>query len=67
MDRFGGMVLGSFRGMVFVTVVVILAGLTPMPKESWWAQSKVIPPFQVLAIWLRDNFSFGLAKNISYR
>ena len=67
MDRFGGIVLGSFRGIVFVTVVVILAGITPMPKESWWAQSKVIPPFQVLAIWLRDNFSLGLAKNISYR
>lgn len=67
MDRFWGMVLGIFRGMVVVTVIVILAGLTPLPKDSWWKDSALIPPFQMSAVWLRDHFSPGLAEYISYR
>ena len=67
MDRFGGMVFGVVRGMIVVTVVVILAGLTPLPKDSWWTESTVIPPFQLLAVWLRDHLSSGMAEYISYR
>lgn len=67
MDRFGGMVFGVFRGMIFVTIVVLLAGLTPLPKDSWWAESKLIPPFQLLAVWLRDHIPSGMAEFISYR
>jgi membrane protein required for colicin V production len=67
MARFGGMLFGVVRGMVVVTVVVILAGLTPLPKDSWWTESTVIPPFQLLAVWLRDHLSLGLAETISYR
>jgi len=67
MARFGGMLLGVVRGMIVVTVVVILAGLTPLPKDSWWTESTVIPPFQLLAVWLRDHVSLGLAETISYR
>jgi membrane protein required for colicin V production len=66
MDRFGGIIFGAVRGMIVVAVVVILAGLTPLPKDSWWTQSTVIPPFQVLAVWLRDHISSGLTKYISY-
>jgi len=67
MDRFGGMVFGGVRGMIVVTVVVILAGLTPLPKDSWWTESTLIPPFQLLAVWLRDHLSSGMAEYISYR
>ncbi len=67
MGRFGGMVFGAVRGMVVVSVVVILAGFTPLPKDSWWTESTVIPPFQLLAVWLRDHISSGLMEHISYR
>lgn len=67
MERFGGMVIGVVRGMIIVTVVVMLAGLTPLPKDSWWTESTVIPPFQLLAVWLRDHIPSGLAEYISYR
>lgn len=67
MDRFGGMVFGVVRGMIVVTVVVILAGLTPLPKDSWWTESTLLPPFQLLAVWLRDHLSSGMAEYISYR
>lgn len=67
MDRFGGMILGVIRGMVVITVVVILAGLTPVTKDSWWTQSTMIPPFQSLAVWLRDHISSGMTEYIIYR
>jgi membrane protein required for colicin V production len=67
MDRFGGMILGAIRGMVVITVVILLAGLTPLTKDSWWTESIMIPPFQLLAVWLRDHISSGVAEYISYR
>jgi membrane protein required for colicin V production len=67
MGRLGGMVLGGVRGAILVTVVVILAGLTPLPKDSWWTESTVLPPFQILAVWLRDHISSDMAKYINYR
>ncbi|MGZ8158439.1 MAG: CvpA family protein [Methylobacter sp.] len=67
MDRFGGMVFGVVRGMIVVTVVVILGGLTSLPKDSWWTESTLIPPFQSLAVWMRDHIPSGMAEYISYR
>ena len=67
LNRLGGMLFGVIRGMIFITVVVILAGFTPLPRESWWSASTVLPPFQVLAVWLRDHLSTGIATYISYR
>ena len=67
MDRFGGMVFGVICGLIMVTVIIILAGLTPLPKDSWWTESTLIPPFQLLAVWLRDHMSLGIAEYIKYR
>lgn len=65
-DRFIGMIFGIARGLVVVAIVVMLAGLTPLPEDSWWKQSELIPPFQALAIWLRDHIPSGLAGYINY-
>ena len=53
-DRFIGMFFGIARGVVLVAVLVLLAGLTPLPQDPWWQDSVLIPYFQELAIWLRD-------------
>lgn len=66
-DRFAGMIFGIVRGMVVVSILVMLAGLTPLPEDSWWKESKLIPPFQSLALWLRDHIPSGLAGYIKYR
>lgn len=67
MRRFGGMVIGAIRGLLVVTLVVLLAGFTPLPKDAWWAESMLIPPFQLCAIWLRDHISSGMTEYIGYR
>lgn len=65
-DRFAGILFGIARGMVVVSIFVMLAGLTPLPEESWWKESVLIPPFQSLAVWLREQVPSGLAGNINY-
>ncbi len=65
-DRFAGMIFGVVRGMIVVAMVVMLAGLTPLPEDSWWKESVLIPPFQSLAVWLRDHIPSGLAGYVSY-
>jgi len=65
-DRFAGMLFGIVRGMVVVAVCVMLAGLTPLPEDSWWKESVLIPPFQSLAVWLRDLMPSGMAGYVNY-
>ncbi len=66
-DRFAGMIFGIARGMLVVSMLVMLAGLTPLPEDPWWKESKLIPPFQSLAVWVRDNMPSDLAGYFQYR
>jgi len=66
-DRFAGMIFGIVRGMVVVSLVVMMAGLTPLPEDTWWKESSLIPPFQSLAVWLRDHIPSGVAGYVNYR
>ena len=66
-DRFAGMIFGVARGMVVVSLVIMMAGLTPLPEDPWWKESSLIPPFQSLAVWLRDHIPSGVAGYVNYR
>ncbi len=66
-DRLAGLVFGIARGMVVVAMLVLLAGLTSLPNDSWWRESMLIAPFQSLALWLRDQAPAGVAGFVAYR
>ena len=66
-DYLGGMVFGVLHGIVAVVVLVMLVGLTSLPDDPWWKESKLLPPFQICAIWLRDHIPSGLAEYVHYR
>ncbi len=53
-DRFIGMIFGIARGVLVMAILVLLAGLTPLPQDPWWHDSVLIPYFQELALWLKD-------------
>ncbi len=65
-DKALGVVFGAARGVLIVTMVVLLASLTPMPEASWWQDSATVGFFQQLAEWVKgiipadavDKFSF---------
>lgn len=66
-DRLLGLLFGVARGTLLVSVLVLLAGVTPLPKDPWWTESVLIPPFQKLALWLREQLPAGLAGYVTYR
>ncbi|BBL71025.1 CvpA family protein [Methylogaea oryzae] len=66
-DRLAGLVFGVARGAVIVSVLVLLAGVTPLPEDPWWKESQLIPPFQKLALWLRGQLPAGVAGYVTYR
>ncbi|HHO69190.1 MAG TPA: CvpA family protein [Gammaproteobacteria bacterium] len=65
-DRALGIVFGVARGIVIVAILVLLAGLTPLPQESWWHESLLLVQFQDMALWLRSFLPADIADNIRY-
>jgi membrane protein required for colicin V production len=65
-DRFAGLLFGIARGCVVMAVLVLAAGLTPLPNDPWWAESALIGPFQDLSVWLREQIPEGISSYISY-
>jgi membrane protein required for colicin V production len=55
MDRLAGLAFGLARGVLIVAAVILVGGMTPLPEDPWWKESRLIPPFQSLAQWLRDR------------
>ncbi|HUX83546.1 MAG TPA: CvpA family protein [Halothiobacillus sp.] len=51
-DRSVGMVFGLARGVFIVSVLVLLAELTAMPREAWWQSSIFVPQFMIVANWI---------------
>ena len=65
-DRLAGLLFGVARGVLIVAVLVLLAGVTPLPADPWWKQSKLIPPFQSLALWLQAQVPSGLVAQVKF-
>jgi len=65
-DRFIGMIFGAARGILLVAVLILLAGLTTFPQEAWWQESRMVPYFEELALWLRDLLPEDLAGYFRY-
>ena len=65
-DKLLGVIFGVARGGIIVAILVLLAGLTPLPQDPWWQESQFIGYFQELAMWLRSYLPNDIAENISY-
>ena len=65
-DRFLGVVFGFLRGAVLVSVLVLLAGLTTLPKEDWWDDSFLLFRFQAIAMWVRELLPGDVAASFNF-
>ena len=50
-DRLLGGVFGGVRGLALVLAIILFAGLTPIPQDPWWQQSRAIQSLMPLAEW----------------
>lgn len=65
-DRSIGMLFGIFRGIILVGILVLLAGMTPVPKDPWWKQSVLISHFQQLAVLMNESLPSHIAADLKY-
>lgn len=66
-DRMLGVLFGIGRGIAVVTLLVVLAGFTPMPRDNWWQQSIFVYQFEPLAVWVRNRLPPDMAKQIRFK
>lgn len=59
LNRFLGLIFGLVKGLLIVCVIVLLAGLTGLPKEKVWTDAMLSSPLEVLVNaalpWLPEN------------
>lgn len=65
-DRVLGSVFGFLRGVVLVSVLILLAGLTSFPSSPWWQESYMVSHFQGVAMWIRDRLPDENAKVFNF-
>lgn len=65
-DKLLGIIFGVARGGVIVAILVLLAGLTPLPQDPWWQDSQFLGYFEEFAMWMRDYIPKDIADRISY-
>ena len=66
-DRLLGAAFGVVRGVVVVTVAVLLGGMTALPKEAWWRDAVLAPPLETAVIATKPWLPPEVAKRIRYR
>jgi uncharacterized membrane protein required for colicin V production len=64
-DRLAGLLFGIARGAIIIVILVMLAGLTPLPESPWWVESQLIPHFQALAVWLNTHMPDSIAGYVT--
>lgn len=65
-DRFLGLIFGIARGALVVVILVMLAGLTSLPEDSWWKASSVMPYFEEMAVSLSNFLPDDIAKDFVF-
>ncbi|MDX1512811.1 MAG: CvpA family protein [Gammaproteobacteria bacterium] len=65
-DRMLGVIFGVARGSVIVGILVLLAGLTPLPDDPWWRESVLVPHFERLAIEIRGLLPPDIARHFDF-
>ncbi|NKC14990.1 MAG: CvpA family protein [Gammaproteobacteria bacterium] len=65
-DRVLGMVFGAARGALIVGLLVMVAGLTPLPRDPWWRASTLIPHFERLAVEIRGVLPQQVAQYLRF-
>jgi membrane protein required for colicin V production len=51
-DRFLGVVFGASRGILMVTLMVMVGSMTMIPQTDWWRGANLLPYFEHSAGWL---------------
>jgi membrane protein required for colicin V production len=65
-DRLLGAFFGMARGVLILVALVLVAGLTPLPREKAWRNAVLSAPLESVAIFARTYLPSPLASRIRY-
>jgi len=66
-DRFLGTLFGFARGLLIVFTVVLLCGMTDLPRQTWWRDAYLAPPLETSVMALKPWLPLQVAQRIHYR
>ena len=66
-DRAVGALFGLVRGVLIVFVAVMLAGLTSLPRESFWREAALSGPIETAVLAAKPALPKDLPQRIRYR
>lgn len=66
MDRCLGALFGLARGIIIVSVLVLLGGLTTVPKDVRWRNAMFSAPLEAMVINVLPWFPNDIAKHVKY-
>jgi membrane protein required for colicin V production len=65
-DRLLGGFFGFARGMVIVLVLVLVSGLTALPRQPAWSNAMLSPPLEALAGAIKPWLPQAVSRYLSY-
>ena len=66
LDGLLGGLFGVLRGVLVVLALVLLAGLTGLPKDTSWRNAALSKPFEKIALEAREWLPESVAKRVQY-
>lgn len=67
MDRLLGAVFGVARALVIVLVLVLVGGMTALPRAPWWRHAILAAPLETAVIALKPWMPGALAQRVRFR
>jgi membrane protein required for colicin V production len=65
-DRTLGGVFGIARGALIILALVLVAGLTALPKEQFWREAKLSRPLETAALAVKQYLPRQVADRVQY-
>jgi membrane protein required for colicin V production len=66
LDGFLGALFGMLRGAFVVLVLVLLAGMTGLPKAKFWREAQLSAPLEQVALQARGWLPEGMAQKVHF-
>ena len=66
LDRILGMLFGLLRGVLIVLIVVMLAGMTSLPKDERWQTAVLSAPLEAVVVWILPWMPQSLSKHVEF-
>ena len=66
-DRLLGVLFGTARGLAIVLALVVVGGMTSLPKEKWWAEAFFAEPLETAVLAGKPWLPPDISKRIRFR